>query len=68
MVRGNCCLLCELAFRITHGVLLSRAALQPVGSQPELVLGVIPAQCTTSRVSAKLHEVVGLKFPKVLLD
>lgn len=41
------------------------AVLQPVGSQPELVLGVIPAQCSTSPVSAKLHEVVGFRFLKV---
>lgn len=41
------------------------AVLQPVPSQPELVLGVISAQCSTSPVSAKLHEVVGFGFPKV---
>lgn len=57
-----------LIFQDYTGVLLSRAALQSVGSQPELVHGVIPAWCTALHGSAKLREVSrGLKFPKVPL-
>lgn len=65
--KGKTVVLC-LIFQDNAWVLLSRAALQLVGSQPELMHGVIPAWCSALHGSAKLREVsCGLKFPKVSL-
>lgn len=57
-----------LIFQDNTWVLLSRAVLLSVGSQPELMHGVIPAWYSALHGSAKLSEVSrGLKFPRVPL-
>lgn len=57
-----------LIFQDNTWVLLSRAVLLSVGSQPELMHGFIPAWYSALHGSAKLSEVSrGLKFPRVPL-